>query len=164
MNILIVSDTPKRCSFAQILSLKEKIQQLGRHNVDLFTFGEERITLNSQRIGDTSGNIFDLLKRLFAKKSYRLIIVSLEKVNLKKLLKADADLSNLKEEIASQATFFVFGASSVLSKFEKLRSKEVHIYFRPGVSKLTAKFKRDVTDFVLSGNPQVKSAKLVDKT
>lgn len=149
MHILIVSDTPDRQSFAQILSLKEKIQQIGRQNVDLFTFCEKEITLNSERIGD-SRNIFRFLTRLFAKKPYNLIIVSLEKNNLRKLFKTDVDLLNLKEKIAPKASVFVFGASSVLSKFEKLRSRKVHIYFRPGVSKLTARFKREVINFVIS--------------
>ena len=150
MNALIVSDAPERKSFTQILKLKEEIEELSCKSVDLLIFSNKEIILNRGQREKSSGNAFKLLRKLLTKRSHHLIVVSLEKTNLEKFLEADGNILNLIEETVPQATVFVFGAPSVLDKVDKSRSKQVSLYYRPGVSKVTAKFKRDVIEFIES--------------
>ena len=148
MNILVISDEPERKSFGQILSLKKEIQRLGRNKVDLFVFSNMGIFLNKRRVGKKADMALKLLESLMSEKTYGSIVVSLKLNNLEKLFPKKRDILDLIKDASPQTDTFLFGASSVFSKLGKRRTNRVYLYSRPGVAKLTCKFKNDVIDHI----------------
>ena len=148
MNVLIVSDEPERKSFTQISSLKKEIMRLDRNKVDSFTFSKKGIFLNEERIGNNVGIALKLLESLLNERTYRLIVISLDLNNLRKLFLENQNILNLIKSTSPQTDTFLFGASSVLDKLKKEKTAHVFLYSRPDVSKLTKDFKNDVINHI----------------
>jgi len=148
MGILIISDEIESKSFGQILSLKREIQGLRRNRVDLFVFSNKGILVNHEKIGEETDNPINILKKLLRKKTYDLIVISLKLVNLRRLFSQKRNVLNMIEMNSPQTNIFLFGASSTLDKLKEKRTKNVFLYARPGVSKLTKEFRNDVIDYI----------------
>ena len=148
MRTLIISDEIDSKSFDQILSLKMEIQGLCRNQVDLFVFSNKGILMNREQIGEETDNAIEILKKLLGETTYDLIVISLKLVNLRRLFPEKRNVLNMIEMNSPQTSIFLFGASSILDKLKEKRIKNVFLYSRPGVSKLTREFRNDVIDYI----------------
>lgn len=148
MKVLIISDDPERKSFVPILGLRDEIQESGRNKADLLVFSNRGIFLNQEQIGRKADTTVKLLESVLSEKTYALIVISLKSSNLLKLFPEKRSILDLIKEISPQTDTFLFGASSVLQKLEKERATNTFLFSRPGVSKLTRKFKNDLIDYI----------------
>jgi hypothetical protein len=141
LKVLIISDDPESKLFYQITSLRKAIQELGE-NVDLLVLSDKGTFLNKKRIDEKVRENSRFLKLISREKPYAVIVVSLELNNLKKLFLEKPNIFHFLRNCSPMTRTYVSGASSVLSKIPLL------VYPRPGVTKLTRKFKEDLIDYI----------------
>ncbi len=151
MNILIVSDNPASRSFLPILRLKEDIEELIGNQTDLIALSSNGILFNQSltRKEPSLEIIHSAFKNILEKKVYRVYVFSLISKYLDCLFSGEADLLNLIHENSPQAALFVFGASKMLSSLRTERGiRDLFLFPRPGVAKLTSGFRNEVLDYV----------------
>lgn len=143
MNVLIISDDSELSSFDEILSLKQAIQRL-HVKVDTLILSSGGIFWNKSGKRDITA--IKLLADLLHEKDLDLIGVSLTVANLEQLCIVRPSILDLVEQISPQTDFFIFGASSVLTKIEKDRKTKIFLYKRRGVAKITNEFRMNLLD------------------
>jgi len=153
MKIVIVSDDPDSPLFYQILNLKVEIESLVRKRVDLISISKKAIYFNRTKKLEISDNTKTKkkLEEAFQTKNYDFYIFSLNKENLSILF---GEKSNILDFIDSDAEIHVFGA---WSKLKALQRQNIHLFRRPGVSKLTKEFKERIVSKI---NSRLKSVEL----
>lgn len=146
MGVLIISDEPEKSSFHQIHLLKKEIQALGE-KVDIITLTSNRIWLNEKEIASDLTLMAFLEKRLLEEK-YQIIAVSLVLKNFKRLFSDSNNIVDTVEKLSSETEIFIFGGYSLLKEMEKDKVDNLFLYQRPGVSKVTKQFKRDLVKHI----------------
>ena len=154
MKVVIVSDDPDGPSFYPIRKFKVEIEGLLGKRVDLISISQKAIYLDKTKKLNISDNT-DMKKRLkeiFQTMNYNFYIFSLNSDNLSILL---GNKSNILDFIESSGVeIYVFGAWSKLKSFQW---GDIHLFRRPGVSKLTKEFKERVLSKM---NSKLKSVEL----
>lgn len=152
MNILLISDDPNRESFRQILRLKGDIEDITRKQVDLITFSPDGVFLNKKLTGKKLdvNVIFTTLENILKTKSYRICIISLELKYLKQLFPDERNILDLINKTSPNATVFIFGANSILKPIRKEKGKQVFLYARHGVAKITRELKSQIITYIKS--------------
>ena len=147
MKVLIISDDPETPALDQIIGLRKAIQELvGK--VDLLAFSSDCIFFNQKKISEKGDTNVGSSQDILAKKRYTLIIISLETDNLKKLFFEKSNIMQYLRNSPSRVRMYVFGASKDLYEIPNGRSVDLFPYSRPGVAKLTQKFRNAILDYV----------------
>lgn len=153
MNILLISDDPKRPSFAVILNLKEQIESLRVNRVDLVSISKNGIFFDSKILEKDSNQstVLSTLEKIIKRRNYRTIVISLRLDHLKKIFLGQPSILDLISNICPQASVFVFGGSSILGPIGKQdRLRSIQFYHRPGVAKLTHEFRDAIVNHIIA--------------
>ena len=140
MKVIIVSDDPESQLYHQIIKLKKDIEKIIYTPVDVISLSTKNIIVDINRNIKISkeSNIKKQLEEIFQKIKYDFYIFSLNKNHITLLFK---NKINILDQLDTNAEIFIFGA---WSEIRSLKGKNIHIFRRPGVSKLTKQFKENI--------------------
>jgi len=150
-NILIIADDPSSPTFRSIDHLKKEIMAEKKSNIDLLTIsnGDIRFNEKQQRVEkDVTTGIRKIIEQKTNSIKYNLIIISLSKGNLIRILSGKEAVLDFLIRTSLKVAVFIFGSSSLFSLIKQFPENHVVICPRPGVSKITINFKNKILDYI----------------